>query len=260
MKLSILKKNIFNDIIKMLHYSNSSHLGGCLSSLDIVTVLFGKILKIFPKDPSNSSRDRFILSKGHNAALIYSALANMGFFNRDLLDTFAKDNSKLSGHIRSIDIPGIEFSTGSLGHGLPVSVGIALGLKRMGIKSNVYTLISDGELNCGTTWESAMFAAHHNLDNLIVLLDNNKIQSYGRCKEIIDMNPIDKKWKSFGWKVSKTNGHCFEDLEIKLKDLKKNSSLPSLLICNTIKGNGINRIQDTIISHYKPPIIEDLKK
>ena len=189
----LFAKKLLDDVVTMTNNAGTSHVGGCLSCLDIISVLFSQIINIDKKNLKFKDRDRFILSKGHTAAIVYSALANLGFYPKKWLSTFIQDGTKLPGHIDH-KVPGVEFSTGSLGHGLSVGLGMAISMKRNKIKSKAYVLLSDGEMNTGSTWESIMFAGHHKVDNLIAIVDKNKIQSFGETKDIIkEIKTINKK-------------------------------------------------------------------
>ena len=253
----LFAKKLLEDVVRMTSEAKTSHVGGCLSCLDVVSVLFTKILNIDKKNPKSKKRDRFILSKGHTAAIIYSALANKGFFPRKWLSTFIENGTKLPGHIDH-KVPGVEFSTGSLGHGLSVGLGMAIAMRDKNIKSNVYVLVSDGEMNTGSTWESIMFAAHHKVSNLICIVDKNKIQSFGKTKDIINLDPLHKKWEAYGWNTYNIDGHNHSEIEKAFINSKKNFKKPSVIICNTIKGKGIKDFEGRLISHYRPPSEEQL--
>ena len=248
---------LLEDVVRMTNVSKTSHVGGCLSCLDIVDVLFTDIIRINSKKPKSKNRDRFILSKGHTSAVIYSVLANKGFFPLKWLETYFDNGTKLPGHIDH-KVPGVEFSTGSLGHGLSVGLGMALSMRNEKIKSKVYVLLSDGEMNTGSTWESIMFAAHHKVSNLICIVDKNKIQSFGKTKDIINLDPLHKKWEAYGWNTYNIDGHNHSEIEKAFINSKKNSKKPSVIICNTIKGKGIKDFEGRLISHYRPPSEEQL--
>ena len=254
-----LATQIRKDVFSMLNKGQASHVGGCLSCLDIVSVLYQEILNIKPNKPKSPNRDRFILSKGHTGAVVFATLANKGFFPKSWLDTFCENESKIPGHIDSHGILGVELSTGSLGHGLSVGVGMAISLKYRKTKANVIILLSDGEMNTGSTWEAVMFASHHKLNNIISVVDKNKIQSFGRTKEIIDLDPLGRKWKSFGWKVYEVDGHNHKKLKETFLRAKKSRTKPVVIICDTVKGKGIKDMEDKLISHYRPPTDEETK-
>ncbi len=243
---------LMEDVVRMTNASNTSHVGGCLSCLDIINVLFSDIICINSKNPKSKKRDRFILSKGHTAAIIYSALANKGFFPMKWLDTFFENGTRLPGHIDH-KVPGVEFSTGSLGHGLSVGLGMAISMRNNKINSKVYVLLSDGEMNSGSTIEAIMFAGHHNVSNLICIVDKNKFQALGRTEDVINLEPLPEKWESFGWNTYNIDGHDSSEIRSAFKKAKKNNRKPSVLICNTIKGKGLKDFEGKLFSHYKPP-------
>ncbi|OIN97752.1 transketolase [Candidatus Desantisbacteria bacterium CG1_02_38_46] len=245
--------------VRMTHRGKSGHVGSSLSMADLISVLYTKILRVNPSQPDWQERDRFILSKGHAAAGVYVALAEKGFFPKDWLDTYYQDNGRLSGHI-SHHVPGVEFSTGSLGHGLPVAAGMAINAKRKNKNYRIFALLSDGDCNEGSTWESIMFAAQHHLDNLIAILDYNKIQALGRSKDIIDLEPLTEKLKAFHWAVKEINGHNYQQIEDALTNVPLESSKPSFIIAHTIKGKGVSFFEDTVSCHYKYANEEELEK
>ena len=253
----LFAKKLFEDVVTMTSNAGTSHVGGCLSCLDIISVLFSQIINVDKNNMKFKGRDRFILSKGHTAAIVYSALANLGFYSKKWLSTFIQDGTKLPGHIDH-KVPGVEFSTGSLGHGLSVGLGIAISMKRNKIKSKSYVLLSDGEMNTGSTWESIMFAGHHKVDNLIAIVDKNKIQSFGETKDIINLDPLHEKWESYGWNTYDIDGHNHLEIKKAFIKAKKFIGKPSVIICNTIKGKGIKDFEGKLISHYRPPSKEQL--
>ena len=257
-KSKIFSKKIRANSLRMVSVSNSSHIGSCLSVADILAVLFTNILKIFPKDPKNLNRDRLIFSKGHASAIYYAALAESGFFDVKKLKNYCKNNSNLFGHVTKNNIPGVEFSTGSLGHGLPVASGIAFSLKSKKRKNKVYCIISDGECDEGSTWESALFSSHHKLNNLTVIIDHNKIQSFGRVSKILKLKPFINKWKSFNWEVKEVDGHSHSDLFSNLINQKQNK--PKVIIAHTIKGKGVPFMEDKLLWHYRSPNSDELVK
>ena len=254
----IFSKKIRAHSLRMVSASNSSHIGSCLSVADILAVFFTIILKIFPKKPKNINRDRLIFSKGHASAIYYAALAEFGFFNVKKLENFCENNSNLFGHVTKNNVPGVEFSTGSLGHGLPVASGIALSLKKKKRKNKVYCIISDGECDEGSTWESALFSSHHKLNNLTVIIDHNKIQSFGKVSKILNLYPLAKKWKTFNWDVKEVDGHSHSDLLKNLITQKQNR--PKIIIAHTIKGKGVSFMENKLLWHYRSPNSDELKK
>ena len=198
MKTIELAKNIRKHVLRMTSKGKSSHVGSALSIADILAVLYSNI-NVNPKNPLDPKRDRFILSKGHAGAAVYAVLAELGYFSKEILDTHYQDGSILSGHVSHKGVPGVEFSTGSLGHGLSVACGFALAAKRKSLNFKSYALLSDGELDEGSNWEAILFAPHHNLDNLTCIVDYNKLQSLTTVKETLNLEPLKDKIKSFGW-------------------------------------------------------------
>jgi len=243
--------------LEMVHKINASHIGSSLSISDILSVLYGDILRANPIDPEWPERDRFILSKGHACAALYAALALNGFFKISDLDEYGQNGSLLMTHI-SHKVPGVEFSTGSLGHGLPFGCGKALAGKRMGRKWAVFVLLSDGELNEGSNWESILFAGHHRLDNLITIIDYNKIQSLGFVSDILDMNSLAEKFTAFHWSIQEIDGHDHMQIRKSLKKARNQDNKPSCIIAHTIKGKGIDFMENSIEWHYKSPNKEQL--
>jgi transketolase len=243
--------------LRMVHRANSSHIGSCLSVADLLAVLYGSVLRIDPKLPAFENRDRFILSKGHAAAILYAALAERGFFPIDMLETFCQPGSLLLGHA-SHHVPGVEVSTGSLGHGLPIGCGIALGAMRQGLPYRVFALLSDGELDEGSNWEAILFAGHHKLDNLIAIVDYNKVQSFGTVNEVLNLEPVVDKWRAFGWAVCEVDGHDCERIEGVLKALPAEPGRPSVVIAHTVKGKGVSFMENKLLWHYRSPGADEL--
>lgn len=251
-----LAKKIRIETLMMTHYGKSSHIGSILSIADIIAVLFGEILNINKKSFKKNNRNRFILSKGHAGAAVYSALSNLGFFSKKKLFTHCQNNSTLSGHISHIGNPGIEFSTGSLGHGLSVACGFAFAAKKRKEKSKVFTLLSDGECNEGSTWEAAMFAGFHKLQNLVLIIDYNKLQSLTTTTKTLNLEPFKKKWESFGWDTKEINGNNVKELKKNLIPSTKNK--PKCIIAHTIKGKGVSFMENKVLWHYRSPNKQEL--
>ena len=239
--------------IVMTNLGKSSHVGSVLSIADILAVLYSEVLKINPAEPKWEGRDRFILSKGHAGAGVYAALAETGFFSSEVLSTHCKDGSTLSGHISHKLNPGVEFSTGSLGHGLSVSAGIALSLLYKKSKSRVFCLMSDGECDEGSIWEAAMFASHHKLKNLTAIIDYNKLQSLDNVSATLALEPLRDKWESFGWQVSEISGHNHSEIFSALTEPGLDTNKPILVIANTIKGKGVSFMENSVLWHYRSP-------
>jgi transketolase len=253
MKKSIeLAKKIRIHSVNMTHYGKSSHIASILSIVDIISVLYDSIMNIDPKKPNKPSRDRFILSKGHAGAAIYAILAEKGFIDVKDLQKHCSNGSNLSGHISHKNIPGVEFSTGSLGHGLPVSCGIAYTAKINNLKYRVFTLLSDGECDEGSNWEAILFASQHKLNNLVAIIDYNKLQSIKSTYETLNLEPFAAKWKAFGWQVIEVDGHNHNDL---YRALKKNDKIksPLCIIAHTTKGKGVSFMENNNLWHYRSP-------
>ena len=248
---------IRKNILHMMTGSESSHIGAALSAVEIITILYFKILNINPKKPLLEDRDKFILSKAHSSPAVYAALAEKGFFPKKYLETFYRDGGILPGHIDKNAAPGIEYSLGSLGHGLAVGIGMAISNKKDENFGRIFVLLGDGECDEGSVWEGAMLASHLKLDNLTAIIDYNKIQSFGRTDEVINLEPFAKKWQSFGWNVFEINGHDFEDLYNALTSPHNGS--PKMIIAHTIKGKGISFMEDKLEWHYKCPDEDQLK-
>jgi transketolase len=245
------------DAVRMMHRSGASHLGSCLSMADVVACLYWDTLRIKPEDPNWQDRDRFVLSKGHGAALLYAALAQRGFFSVQELDSYCQAGSRLTGHVTS-GVPGVEFSAGSLGHGLPVGCGMALAAKREQLPFRIVVLASDGELDEGSTWEGILFAPQHKLDNLLLIVDYNQIQSFGRVKEVLDLEPLADKFRAFRWAVSEVDGHNMEQLVSIFSSLPLEAGRPTVVIAHTIKGKGVSFMEDQLAWHYKTPTADQL--
>lgn len=249
-ELKAFSKTIRIEALKMVHASNSSHIGGAFSMADILAVLYGNVMHVKPESPQWPERDRFLLSKGHACSTLYAALALRGFFDSSQLTTFAQNGSYFTSHANH-HIPGVELSTGSLGHALSFGCGLALAAKRRGQTWRVYALLSDGELDEGSNWEAFLFAPHHRLNNLTVIIDHNKIQSLGHVHEVLDLGPLAEKFKSFGWHVSVVDGHDHGAL---LKVLsEKSGDLPHIIIAETIKGKGVDFMEGRLLWHYRTP-------
>lgn len=251
-ELRALCNRVREHVLTMTNRAKSSHIGSNFSMVELLSVLYGQVLRVDPEHPDWPNRDRFILSKGHACAALYAVLAERGFFPLDWLDTFYQNGSRLFGHATH-SVPGVEFSTGSLGHGLPVGVGMALAAKRDGKEHRVFVLLSDGECDEGSNWEAALFAPQHKLDNLVAIVDYNKIQSLGTTKEVIDLEPFADKWASFGWVVREIDGHDLEAIERAFSDIPYSPGKPSCVIAHTVKGKGISFMENELLWHYRSP-------
>lgn len=258
-KYKQMAAEIRKKIVRMHTKSGSSHIGSALSAVDILTVLYFNILRINPKNYQNIDRDRFMLSKGHAASALYATLALRSFFPEEILDEYCIDGGRLPGHSTMHCVPGVEVSTGSLGHGLPMGIGMAIAAKHDGCKYRTFVLLSDGECDEGSVWEAAMFAAHHKLDNLIAIIDCNKLQAFGRTEEVVNLEPLGDKWAAFGWVVKEIDGHNFLEIEDALCRVPFKKNRPSIIIGHTTKGKGISFMENQLAWHYKSPNEEQLE-
>jgi transketolase len=248
-----LARRIRRHVVEMTHLGKSSHIGSILSMADIIAVLYGQVMRVEPARPRWAGRDRFILSKGHAGAGIYAALAECGFFSVDKLRTHYQDGSDLSGHVSHKGIPGVEFSTGSLGHGLPVGAGMAKSGKLDGASHRVFVVLSDGECDEGSNWEAVLFASHHKLSNLVVIVDYNKIQSLAPVAETLALEPFADKWRSFGWVVREADGHDHAALTVALSVRADDESRPLVVLAHTTKGKGVSFMENSVLWHYRTP-------
>lgn len=237
--------------LRMLHRAQVAHAGSNLSLAEILAVLYGDVLRVRPRDPSWENRDRFVLSKGHGTAILYAALALRGFFPKSWLDSYYLDGGRLPGHTTHHGIPGVEVSTGSLGHGLPLAAGMALAAKRGKKKCRSFVVVSDGEMDEGSSWEAVFFAGHHALDNLVAIVDYNKIQSLDWKKNTLDIEPFADKWRSFGWEALEVDGHDAEALASALSSVPFRTGKPTCVIAHTVKGKGVSFMEKNPVEwHY----------
>ena len=255
-----LARRIRRHVLLMTHRAKASHVGSSLSMAELLAVLFGGVLRIDPQQPRRSDRDRFVLSKGHACAGVYAALAERGFFPLSWLETFCGDGSPLVGHITHGRVPGVEVSTGSLGHGLSIASGMALVAKRDTRPYRVFALLSDGECDEGSTWEAALFAPQHRLDNLVAIVDYNKIQSLGTVKEVLDLEPLAAKWEAFGWATREIDGHASAEIERALTEVPLRKGRPTCVIAHTVKGKGVGFMENRLLWHYRSPSAEELEQ
>lgn len=240
------------NIMKMIVGKGKGHSGGALSMADILTALYFGVMQVDPENPLNPERDRFLLSKGHACTALYGVLAQRGYFPVSTLDTYYDLNSYLGGHPVK-GLPGVEVATGSLGHGPPIGLGMALSAKMTGKKHRVFVLIGDGEIQEGVVWESLLFAAHHKLDNFIMVIDRNKIQSDEFTEDLLTIEPLEDKFRSFGWAYKRVDGHDLSALTKALKAVPFEKNKPSVVIADTIKGKGIDFIENVVAFHNKGP-------
>ena len=256
--LNDLANRIRIHAVMMTSRGGSSHVASALSMADILAALYGRVMKVDPSNPKWSDRDRFILSKGHAGAAVYATLAETGFFPKDVLETHYQDGSKLSGHVSHKGVPGVEFSTGSLGHGLSVATGKAMAAKLDDASHRVFCLLSDGECDEGSNWEAILFAGHHQLDRLVAIIDYNKIQSLAPVSETLELEPFASKWASFGWEVAEVDGHDTEALANVLSQEAKGR--PRVVIAHTTKGKGVSFMENTVLWHYRTAKGEELER
>jgi len=245
--------------LQMIHAAGTSHIGSCFSIIELLTVLYGRVLRVRPSHPGDDDRDRFILSKGHAAAALYAVLAQRGFFPIERLAEFCRNGSSMAGHATHHAVPGIEVSTGSLGHGLSIGTGMALGAKRAGASYRVFVMLSDGECDEGSTWEPALFAPQHGLDNLVAIIDYNKIQSLGTVAEVINLEPLAEKWRSFGWSVVEIDGHDIDAIDRALAVVPPTKQRPTCIIAHTVKGKGVSFMENRLLWHYRTPRGEEFE-
>lgn len=257
-KTEALAASIRANSLRMVHRADASHIGSSLSMADLLAVLYGGAMRVDPAKPEDPDRDRFVLSKGHGAAAVYACLAARGFFPESWLATYCEDGSRLSGHLTHHGVPGVEVSTGSLGHGLPLACGMALAGMRQRRPYRVFAMLSDGECDEGATWEAALFAPHHQLENLVVIIDYNRIQSFGRVEDVLDLEPFAEKWEMFRWGVRAVNGHNHRQIAACLSQLPFERGRPSLLLAHTVKGKGVPFMEDRLEWHYKSPNAQQL--
>lgn len=244
--------------VEMAHHSRESHVASALSICDIVAVLYNDILKKDASDERWAERDRFILSKGHACSAVYAALAETGFFSVDELNGQCQDGSRLSGHITYKNVPGVELSTGSLGHGCCVAAGMALSARLRGEEHRIFALVGDGECDEGSVWEMALFAHQYKLDNLTVIVDNNEMQAMGFCREVADHVSLAGKWRAFGWDVAEADGHDHAQLAAALG--RHGEGRPICVIAHTVKGKGVAFMENNLLWHYRDPQGEEYER
>lgn len=259
-KYNAIAKGLRRDILNMLYKAKAPHIGSSFSIVEILVALYCKYLRISPDDPQDKSRDRFILSKGHGCPALYAVLAHKGFISADTLKGFGLNGGTLEEHPTLDIMKGIEVSTGSLGHGLSIGSGMAIAAKHDQNTNRVFVLMSDGETQSGFIWEAAMFAAHNKLDNIVAIVDYNKIQALGRTREINDPEPLKEKFSSFGWGAKEVDGHDFIQLFSALDDIPFEEGKPSVIIAHTIKGKGVSFMEDRLLWHYRCPDEDEFKK
>lgn len=254
-----IAREIRKDVLVMLNKAGSGHTGGSLSVVEILTALFFGKLRHNPTNPNWQKRDRFVLSKGHAAPTLYAILAHCGYFSKNELFSLRKLGTRLQGHPDCKFTPGVEVPTGSLGQGLSMANGIALALRLDGLPSRVYVLLGDGEVQEGQVWEAAMTAAHYKIDNLCAILDNNRLQIDGWVSEIMNIEPLSKKWQAFGWATMEIDGHNFEEILKALDEAEDIKGKPTIIIAHTVKGKGVSIFENKVKYHGVAPTDEELK-
>lgn len=248
------------DIIEMIYGANSGHPGGSLSATDLVTALYFNVMNHDPKNPSWEDRDRFILSKGHACPVLYSCMARTGYFPLEELKTLRKINSRIQGHPEVRKLAGIEASTGSLGQGLSIGIGLALGAKQQGKSYRTYVLMGDGEINEGQVWESALYCGTKGVDNIVAIIDFNKQQLDGWVKDIMPLDPLSDKWKSFGWEVIEIDGHDMSQILDAFKKAEEVKGKPTVIIASTTKGKGVSFMENNLDFHGASPTKEQYEQ
>jgi transketolase len=248
------------NILRMIKAGKAGHAGGALSMADVLTVLYFKVMRVDPENPGWEDRDRLVLSAGHKCLGLYAALAEKGYFDESLLDTFGALGSRLPGHPDMFKLPGVESNTGALGHGLSISGGMALGLRLSGRASRVLTIMGDGELAEGSNWEGAAAASHHKLENLLVFVDRNRLQICGPTAEIMSYEPLDQRWASFGWSVRTIDGHDLDQIYGNVMDMPFEPGKPSVIISDTVKSKGFPFAEGKLEYHYWKATPEEISE
>ena len=250
--LRAFTQRVRRHVVEMVYGAQSGHIGGSMSSTEILAVLYGAAMRTDPARPDWADRDRLVVSKGHAAAIVYAVLAEQGFIDKAELATYAQNGSRLAGHVTKT-VPGVELSTGSLGHGLPVAAGMALAAKRAKADWRAFCIVSDGELDEGSNWEAIQFAQHARLEQLVTIVDYNEIQSFGSVAEVSDLHPLADKFRAFNWGVHEIDGHHHGALLAALTAPPVLPTRPTVVICHTVKGKGVSFMEDKLAWHYKNP-------
>lgn len=249
-------KEIRRALVELIYQAKGGHIGGSLSSTDILTVLHYGVMHLNPKNPVDPTRDRFVLSKGHSVEAYWCILADMGYFPEEKLKTFSQFGTTLIGHPNN-RVPGVEMNTGSLGHGLSIAVGMALAGKRDNATYRVFTLMGDGEQAEGSVWEAAMAGAHYRLDNLVAIIDRNRLQISGSTESVMSLEPLEDKWRAFGWEVVSVDGNDVKQLYQVLSGIPQVKAKPTLIVANTTKGKGVSFIENKANWHHRVPTPEE---
>jgi transketolase len=258
-ELAKIAVQIRRNVLRLMKAGRMGHIGGALSSVDILAALYFKILRVDSQNPNWPQRDRFVLSAGHKCLALYATLAEKGFFNHTVLDTYGALCSRLGGHPDMYKVPGVETNTGALGHGLSIAGGMAMGLKLDDLDARVYVIMGDGELAEGSNWEAAAAASHHKLDNLLVFVDRNRLQISGPTVEVMNYEPLDKRWQAFGWSVREIDGHNLKQIVENATDIPFEKRKPSVIIADTVKSKGLSFAENKADYHYWKATDEDLK-
>lgn len=258
-KYAAIAREVRRDIINMHFNAEASHVASSLSCVDLLVMLYFFVLKLNFRNYRDADQDRLILSKGHAASALYAVLSKKGFFDKSILKKYCCNGGILPGHATRYCVPGVEVSTGSLGHGLSIGAGMALAGKYDRLRRRVFVLMSDGECDEGSVWESALFAGHHKLDNLVAIIDYNKIQAFGYTKKILNLEPFADKWRSFGFSVREIDGHDFNEMHSAFKSAPFRKNKPSVIIAHTTKGKGVSFMENKLLWHYKSPGENDLR-
>jgi transketolase len=247
------------NVLRLMRAGRMGHIGGALSCVDILTALYFKVMRIDPQKPDWPQRDRFVLSAGHKCLALYATLAEKEFFSHTILDTYGALGSKLGGHPDMHKVPGVETNTGALGHGLSIAGGMAMGLKMDDLDAKVYVIMGDGELAEGSNWEAAAAASHHKLDNLLVFVDRNHLQISGPTVDVMNYEPLDKRWQAFGWSVREIDGHDLKQIVAHAADIPFEKGKPSVIIADTVKSKGLSFAENKAGYHYWKATDADLE-
>ena len=246
--------------LRAVSAANSSHIGSAFSCVELLTALYFRTLKVDPRHPDEPERDRFVMSKAHAGIALYATLAERGFFPKSWLNEYYVDGGRLAGHADAYGVPGVEVSAGSLGHGLAISIGMALRAQRTSQKWRVFALLSDGECDEGSTWEAALLAGHLHLDALTAIVDCNGLQGMGRTRDVVDLEPLADKWRSFGWAAREIKGHDWDDILQAFATLPLEPGRPTAIIARTTKGKGVSFMEDAVLWHYRSPAGDELER
>jgi transketolase len=258
-ELEKIAVHIRRNVLRLMKAGRMGHIGGALSAVDILTALYFKVMRVDPQNPGWPQRDRFILSAGHKCLALYGTLAAKGFFSHTVLDTYGALCSRLGGHPDMYKVPGVETNTGALGHGLSIAGGMAMGLKMDGFDARVYVVMGDGELAEGSNWEAAAAASHHKLDNLLVFVDRNHLQIGGPTVDVMNYEPLDKRWQAFGWSVREIDGHDLKQIVANATDIPFEKDKPSVIIADTVKSKGLSFAENNADYHYWKATDQDLE-